>query len=74
MSGPDQRSPLSIGIGWASRISALGFEFSLPPLAGYGVDRWLGSDPIGILVGMIIGFLVGMMHLLRMARDSSKPG
>jgi len=73
MSGPDERSPLSIGIEWASRITALGFEFSLPPIVGYLVDRWLGSNPIGILVGMIIGFLVGMMHLLQIARNSSKP-
>lgn len=73
MSGSDQRSPLSIGIGWASRISALGFEFSLPPIAGYFVDGWLHSNPVGILVGMIVGFLVGMMHLLRLARDSSNP-
>jgi ATP synthase protein I len=72
MSGSDQRSPLSIGIGWASRITALGFEFSLPPIAGYFVDRWLGSNPVGTLVGMIVGFLIGMMHLLRIARDSSK--
>jgi ATP synthase protein I len=74
VSGPDRRSPLSIGIDWAARISVLGFEFSLPPIAGYFVDRWLGSNPVGTLVGMIVGFLMGMMHLLRIARDSSKPG
>ena len=68
----DPRSPLSIGIGWASRITALGFEFSLPPIAGYFADRWLGSNPIGTLAGMVVGFLVGMMHLLRIARESSK--
>jgi hypothetical protein len=73
MDGSDQRSPLSIGIGWASRIMALGFEFSLPPIAGYLVDRWLGSNPVGILLGMIVGFLVGMIHLLQIARGSSKP-
>jgi ATP synthase protein I len=74
VSGSDPRSPLSVGIGWASRISAIGFEFSLPPLAGYFVDRWLGSNPVGTLVGMIIGFLVGMMHILQIAKDSAKPG
>jgi hypothetical protein len=74
VSGLDQRSPLSIGIGWASRISTLGFEFSLPPIAGHLVDRWLGSNPVGTLVGMIIGFLVGMIHLLQIAKGSSKQG
>ena len=75
MSGSDPRSPLSVGIGWASRISALGFEFSLPPLAGYACRScWLGSrSESASLVGMILGFLVGMMHILRLAKDSSKP-
>jgi len=73
VSGSDQRSPLSIGIGWATKITGLGFEFSLPPIAGYFVDQWLGSNPVGTLVGMILGFLVGMMHILRLAKDSSKP-
>ena len=72
MSGPDQRSPLSVGIDWAGRIAALGFEFALPPISGSFVDRWLGSNPWGILGGMVVGFVVGMMHLLRIARDSSK--
>ncbi len=74
MSGSDQRSPLSEGIAWASRISALGFEFSLPPIAGHFVDRWLGSNPVGTLVGMIVGFVVGLMHILQIAKNSSKPG
>jgi F0F1-type ATP synthase assembly protein I len=75
VSGSDQRSPLSIGMSWASRISAIGFEFAVPPLAGYALDRWLGwSKPGGILVGMIVGFLVGMMHILQIAKGSSKPG
>jgi ATP synthase protein I len=72
MNGSDPRSPLAIGIGWASRITALGFEFSIPPIGGYFLDRWLGSNPVGTLVGMIVGFLIGMMHLLRIARESSK--
>jgi Putative F0F1-ATPase subunit Ca2+/Mg2+ transporter len=74
VSESDQRSPLSIGMGWASRIMGLSFEFSIPPLAGYFVDRWLGSNPIGILVGMVVGFLVGMLHILQIAKGPSKPG
>ena len=73
MSGPDGRSPLSVGMNWASRITTLGFEFALPPLLGHYVDGRLGSNPVGLMVGMVLGFAVGMMHLLRIARDSSKP-
>ena len=73
MSGSNRRSPLSVGMDWATRISALGFEFALPPLLGSFVDRRLGTAPAGILVGMVLGFAVGMMHILRIARDASKP-
>ena len=73
MAAPDSRSPLSIGMEWASRITTLGFEFALPVLLGHYADRRLGSNPVGALVGMVVGFSVGMLHLLRIARDSSKP-
>jgi F0F1-type ATP synthase assembly protein I len=58
---------------WASRITTLGFVFALPPLLGHYLDRRLGSNPVGLLVGMVLGFSAGMLHLLRIARDSSKP-
>jgi ATP synthase protein I len=70
---PGRRSPLSVGVEWASRASTLGLEFALPPLLGALVDRKLGSAPAGILVGMVLGFAVGMMHILRIARDASRP-
>ncbi len=73
MLAPDSRSPLSIGIDWASRITTLGFEFAVPALIGHFIDGRLGSKPVGLLIGMVLGFVVGMMHLLRIARDSSKP-
>lgn len=73
MTGSPPRSPLSVGLALASRLSTLGFEFALPPLFGHFLDRRLGSAPAGLLVGMILGFTVGIMHILRFARDASKP-
>ncbi len=72
LSGPEPRSPLALGIEWASRIMALGFEFALPALAGNYLDKRLGSGPVGLLAGMVLGFAGGMIHLLRIARDASK--
>jgi F0F1-type ATP synthase assembly protein I len=54
-------------------MSTLGFEFALPPLLGYFLDQRLGSAPAGILVGGVLGFTIGIMHILRFARDASKP-
>jgi F0F1-type ATP synthase assembly protein I len=73
MADNDGRSPMSIGMMWAARASTLGFEFALPAFLGHFLDLKLGTNPVALLVGMILGFVVGIMHILRMARDSSKP-
>jgi len=54
---------------WASRISTIGLEFALPPLIGVGVDRWLHCQPLGVIIGAILGFLVGMFHILKIAKE-----
>ena len=69
---PERRSALSAGVEWASRISTIGLEFALPPLAGAGLDRWWGTSPWATVVGAALGFAVGMMHLLRVARQGTK--
>ncbi len=66
---PSARSPLSAGIAKASRISTIGLEFFVPALLGHLLDVKLGTGPWALLVGMALGFAVGMVHLLRIARD-----
>jgi F0F1-type ATP synthase assembly protein I len=56
---------------WASRVTTLGLEFALPPLLGAFLDRRWGSSPAGVLVGAVLGFVVGMMHLLKLAREGT---
>ena len=66
---PEPRSPLGVGLELASRVTTIGLEFALPAAAGYGLDSWLGSMPAATVCGVIIGFVVGMLHAVRMARD-----
>ena len=73
LSTPDRRSPIAIGFEWASRISVVGVTLVLPVLAGHWLDRYAGSNPFGLLVGMVIGFGVGLVQLLQLARSSSQP-
>ena len=35
---------------------------------GYAVDRWLGSAPWGVFVGLLLGFAVGFYELVKAAR------
>ena len=69
---PNVVPPLSVGMEWASRISTVGLEFALPPLAGAGLDRWWGTSPWATVLGAVLGFAVGMMHILRIAREGTK--
>jgi hypothetical protein len=66
---PQPRSNLAIGVQWASRITGLGLEFALPPLLGIALDRWWNTTPWATVVGAVLGFVVGMMHVLRIARE-----
>jgi F0F1-type ATP synthase assembly protein I len=56
---------------WASRVTTLGLEFALPALGGFWLDGRLGTLPWVTLLGSILGFTVGITHLLRIARQGS---
>jgi ATP synthase protein I len=68
------QSLLALGLEWSSRITTIGLEFSLPALLGFGVDRWLKTSPAATITGAFLGFGIGMMHSLRMARQLSESG
>ncbi|MDB5353539.1 MAG: hypothetical protein JWN86_4786 [Planctomycetota bacterium] len=62
---------MSQGLLWASRITTVGLEFALPPLAGMWLDRKWPLGPLGVIAGAILGFILGMIHLLSISRDES---
>lgn len=68
MERPSSRSPLSIGMDWAARITTLGLEFVLPALGGVFLDRYLGTMPLLTLIGSVFGFAIGMSQLLKIAK------
>ena len=69
---PEGRSPIAVGFEWASRISVVGVTLVLPVLAGYWLDGYAGSNPFGLLVGMLVGFGVALVQLIQLARSSSR--
>ena len=72
MSRPVPRSSVSLGVYWASRVTTVGFEFALPPLVGGYLDHRWRSGSVLTIVGAILGFLIGMTHILAIAREASK--
>ena len=69
---PEPRSALSVGMEWASRVTTVGLEFALPPLAGVWPGSLVGTSPWATVVGAVLGFAVGMVHILRIAREGTK--
>jgi F0F1-type ATP synthase assembly protein I len=69
---PEERSALGVGIEWSSRITTVALGFSVPPVIGFIVDRWLGWAPVATLVGILVGFVSGLLQTVRLA--SGLPG
>lgn len=72
MDNQPPRSSLSAGLEWASRITSLGLGFALPLVAGHYADRQFGTKPALLVVGIILGFVVGVVQLTRIVRDASR--
>jgi len=70
---PESRSVLAVGLEWASRVMTIGLEFALPPLLGSWLDRRWGTSPGLTVVGALLGFALGMMQILRIARPKARP-
>lgn len=32
---------------------------------GYGIDRWAGTEPWGVLIGLLLGMVVGFYELVK---------
>ena len=74
MSRSDEpRSSVAVGWEWASRVLTVGLEFALPPLLGARFDHSWATSPWGVLIGAVLGFAVGMWHLLQIAREGTQP-
>lgn len=58
------------------RLSGAAGEFAvavgLGALAGWGLDKWLGTAPWLLIVGVLVGFALGLFLLVRMAGKAFK--
>lgn len=70
-SSPDDRSPLAIAAGWATVAITVSLEMAVPALIGYGLDTWLGTRVVFVAVGAVLGLILGMLHLIRLAGGKS---
>jgi ATP synthase protein I len=70
---PDQRDqppPLVTAVQWVSRITSIALEMALPGALGYWLDRRLGTGFLLLIVGVVLGFVTGLIRLIGLARQS----
>jgi F0F1-type ATP synthase assembly protein I len=65
----DDRSPMTLAIEWSTRLTAIGLEMALPAAAGHWLDLRLGTSPVFVILGAMLGFVAGMFTLLQIARQ-----
>jgi ATP synthase protein I len=69
---PDDRSAVSIGLDWGTRVTTIGLEFALPAFLGFGLDRWWNTSPWMTLIGAFLGLAAGMTHVIRLGANLRK--
>lgn len=57
---------------WVSRIMTISLEMALPALLGHWADRWLETKLVFLVLGVILGFSLGVWHLVKLA--AAPPG
>jgi len=71
---PDDRSSLARAMVWSSRVTTISLEMAVPGLVGVWLDRRLGTGMLLVVVGVILGFALGMWHLIKLANPTNPPG
>lgn len=73
MPGPPNkpRPPLVVGIEWVSQITTVCLEMVLPAWGGHWLDGKWGTSPWLVIIGVVLGFTVGMWHLLALVKPRS---
>jgi F0F1-type ATP synthase assembly protein I len=62
----DDRPAWVIGMEWATQVMTIAIEMAVPGLAGYWLDTRLGTKVLFLIVGVALGFILGLWQLLRL--------
>lgn len=62
-------SGMALGMRMASEFAS---AILVGGLLGYGIDYWLKSLPIGLIIGLGFGFAAGTMNIMRVAKSYNK--
>ncbi len=55
-------------VAWSSEVISIAIEMVLPMLLGIWLDRKLGTVMVFVLLGAVLGFSLGLFHLVRLTK------
>ena len=62
-------SPASLALRFGGEFGA---AIIVGALLGYGADYFLHSQPVGLVVGLVLGFVTGVVNVVRVAQSFNK--
>ncbi len=65
----DGRSSAARGYVLASRVTSISIQMALPPGVGWWLDERFATSPWLMIVGVLLGFSVAMLELLKFAKE-----
>ena len=68
----DGRSATARGYVLASRASSIGLQMAIPTGLGWWVDSTWKTTPWFMIAGVVLGFVVAMLELIKLAKESNR--
>jgi F0F1-type ATP synthase assembly protein I len=65
----DTRSPAAQGFHLASHVTTISLMMVLPAGGGYYADKYFGTLPLFMVLGLILGLTAGVWQLIRLAQN-----
>jgi F0F1-type ATP synthase assembly protein I len=66
--------PKPSGLAYVMALSQVGLEMVVPIGLGVGLDLWIGTVPWFMILGVVLGLVGGLVHMMAILRrmDRSK--
>ena len=66
---PPSLSPLALAARWVTRITSIGLGMMVPGLIGLGIDYWLKTKVLFLILGLCFGVPYGMWRLIQLTQS-----
>lgn len=66
------RSPIAVGLQWATRITSVSMMFVVPTGIGWWCDQRWGTAPWLLLTGVAVGMVTGAMAFWQIVKELEK--